>query len=380
MKRIYADNAATTRLSEKALAAMMPWLSGFCGNASAVYEEGREAARALFEARSSMANCLSAKPNELYFTSGGTESDNWALRELARLFAASGKRHIISTKIEHHAVLHTLQRLEKEGFSVELLSPDKEGIVQAKTLEAALRPDTAFVSVMYANNEIGTLQPIRQMAEICHAHGVLLHTDAVQAAGHMPLSAKEDGFDLLSLSAHKFHGPRGMGALYVRSGIPIGSFVEGGAQERGRRAGTENLPGAVGMAAALLESTAEMEQENKRLTYLREILIDGLLREIPDTYVNGSRQLRLPGNANLSFPGVDSEALLWRLDRFGISASAGSACAAGSLEESHVLAAIDCPGACRKAAVRFTLGRENTEEEIKLLIQYTKEAVEELRA
>lgn len=378
-KRIYADYAATTPLSHAAFAAMQPWMTGFCGNASAIYEEGREAARALYAARGSVADCLHAKQNEIYFTSGGTESDNWAARELARLGAASGKWHIVSTEMEHHAVLHALRRLEKEGFSVTLLKPDADGIVQPDALREALRPDTAFASIMYANNEIGTLQPIRQLAEICHAQGVLLHTDAVQAAGHVPLDAEADGFDLLSLSAHKFHGPRGMGALYVRSNVRLGSFLEGGAQERGRRAGTENLPGAVGMAAALSEACAALPETMPYVQSLRERLIDGLTAVLPELRLNGSRSLRLPGNVNVSIPGIESEALLWRLDRMGVSASAGAACASGSLDESHVLRAIGCPRELSRSAVRFSLDRETTEEEVGQLIERVQEAAEVLR-
>ncbi|WP_042431610.1 cysteine desulfurase NifS [Faecalispora jeddahensis] len=376
---VYADNAATTPISEPVLRAMMPYLTESYGNPSSLYSKGREAKRALELAREDIAECIGARPCELYFTAGGSESDNWAVKGIARELAPQGKRHLITTRFEHHAVLHTAGALEREGFSVTYLDVHENGLVRPEEVAAAIRPDTALVSVMYANNEIGTIQPIAQIGAICREHGVLFHTDAVQAVGILPINVAEQNIGLLSLSGHKLHAPKGIGALYVRRGILIQNLIDGGAQERGRRAGTENLASIVGLAAALREACISMEERAERLRTLRDCLIDGALK-IPGSSLNGDREHRLPGNVSLCFEGVDGEAMLLLLDRQGICASSGSACTAGSLDASHVLLALGIPAQLAKGSLRLTLGEQNTEEDIEYILSVLPAVVERLRA
>lgn len=376
---VYADNAATTPISEPVLRAMMPYLTESYGNPSSLYSKGREAKRALELAREDIAECIGARPGELYFTAGGSESDNWAVKGIARELAPQGKRHLITTRFEHHAVLHTAEALEREGFSVTCLSVHENGLVRPEEVAAAIRPDTALVSVMYANNEIGTIQPISQIGAICRDRGVLFHTDAVQAVGTLPIHVAEQNIDLLSLSGHKLHAPKGIGALYVRRGIPIQNLIDGGAQERGRRAGTENLASIVGLAAALRGASAGMEERAKRLRSLRDRLIDGALK-IPGSSLNGDREHRLPGNVSLCFEGVDGEAMLLLLDRQGICASSGSACTAGSLDASHVLLALGIPPQLAKGSLRLTLGEQNTKEDVEYILSVLPAVIERLRA
>lgn len=381
-RMIYADNAATTALSPTAFRAMLPYFSQIYGNPSSPHRFGQEAAAALCGAREQLAGLLGCSPRELYFTSGGSEADNQAILSAAAFGAKQGKRHIISTAIEHHAVLRPLERLAEQGFAVTLLPVPENGIAEPAALEAALRPDTALVSVMYANNEIGTIQPISEISRICRTHGVLFHTDAVQAAGHLPvwLSDISNGacIDYLSLSAHKFHGPKGIGLLYARRGVPLESLIAGGAQERGRRAGTENLPAIAGMAAALAESISLMEETGRQLIPLRDQLIRELL-QIPGSYLNGDPKRRLPGNINLCFDGIEGEALLLLLDAHGISASSGSACTSGSLEPSHVLLALGRSPVLARSALRLSLGEETTEEDISYISEVVRECVLRLR-
>ncbi len=365
---VYFDNAATTSLSETALRAMLPCLTENYGNPSSLHAMGQAANRALDEARQSVAAGLNARPEEIYFTSGGSEADNWAITQAAALGAKKGKRHLISTAFEHHAVLHTLNRLERQGFEVTLLPVHEDGLVRLEELAAAIRPDTALVSVMYANNEIGTVQPIREIGALCRERGVLFHTDAVQAVGHLPVDVAADSIDLLSLSGHKFHGPKGVGALYCRRGIPLGNFIEGGAQERNRRGGTENLAGICGMAAALQEALAHLEENSLRVTALRDRLIDGVLSAVPAARLNGDRIHRLPGNASFCFAGIEGESLLLRLDLEGICASSGSACTSGSLDPSHVLLAIGLPKEVAHGSLRLTLDEVNSEAEVDYLL------------
>ena len=376
--RIYADNAATTKMSRTAVEAMLPYLSQIYGNPSSLHSAGQEAAQALFAARQTVAEQLGCEARELTFTSGGSEADNMALVSAAMLGARKGKRHIISTAFEHHAVLHTLARLEKQGFEVTLLDVHENGLVTAQNVEQALRPDTCLVSVMYANNEIGTIQPIAQIGALCRERGVLFHTDAVQAAGHLPINVAEQNIDLLSLSAHKFHGPKGVGALYARRGIALTNLIEGGAQERGKRAGTENIPGIVSMAAALQEACAGMEKNAAYVTALRDRLIEGLSK-IPHGALNGDRTHRLPGNVSFCFEGIEGESLLLLLDDKGICASSGSACTSGSLDPSHVLLAIGRPHEVAHGSLRLTLCEENTAEEVDEIIRAVTETVEYLR-
>ena len=361
---VYFDNAATTALSKTALEAMMPCLTEYYGNPSSLHVKGQEANRLLDEARRTVAQCLGARPEEIYFTSGGSEADNWAITQAAALGAKKGKRHLISTTFEHHAVLHTLKKLEREGFEVTYLPVHEDGLVRLEELEAALREDTALVTIMYANNEIGTIQPIDQIGQLCREHGVLFHTDAVQAVGHLAIDLSRQPIDLLSLSGHKFHGPKGVGALYCRRGIFLGNLIEGGAQERGKRAGTENLPGIQGMAAALKEAVDHLEENNARVTALRDKLIQGVLSEIPVSRLNGDWEHRLPGNINFCFEGIEGEALLLRLDLAGVCASSGSACTSGSLDPSHVLLAIGLPKEVAHGSLRLTLDEWNTEAEV----------------
>ncbi len=378
-RQVYADNAATTRPSKRAVAAMLPWLEEGYGNPSSVYRQGQEARRAVEAARGQVARALGARPGEIFFTSGGTESDNWALKGTVKALAAQGKVHLVTTVFEHHAVLHSARALEREGCAVTYLPVSRDGFVSPRQVAGAIRGDTALVSVMYANNEIGTLQPVEEIASVCRERGVLFHTDAVQAAGHLPIDVRAQGMDLLSLSAHKFHGPKGVGALYVRRDIPFPvSHMDGGGQERGRRAGTENVAGIVGTGAALQEASAGLEERAFRLASMRDRLIRGLLR-LPDTRLNGHPTRRLPGNANLSFAGVDGKELLFLLDKAGIAASTGSACSAGSQEPSHVLAAIGLSPQLAGGSLRLTLGDMNTMDDVEYLLAAIPPIVRRLR-
>lgn len=374
---IYLDHAATTKISPAARDAMIAALDTY-GNPSSVHTLGQQASAELGRARETIARQLGASPREIYFTSGGSEGDNQALLTGAKNGAAAGKRHIISTAMEHHAVLHTLAALEQQGFSVTYLKPDSEGRISPQQLEEAVRPDTALVSVMYVNNETGSIQHIRELAAVCHGHEIPLHTDAVQAVGHIPVDVKADGVDFLTLSAHKFHGPRGIGALYVRRGIRLHSLIFGGGQERGKRAGTENLPGIVGMAAALEKETAQLKKHMDYVAGLRNTLVAGL-REIPHARINESSQHHAPGIVNVSFAGVEGESLLLLLDGAGICASAGSACSAGSLEPSHVLLSMGIPRDIAQGSLRLSLDHSNTPEEVSEAIAQVRAVVERLR-
>lgn len=378
MKTIYVDNAATTAMSDRAIEAMTPYLKGVYGNPSSLHTVGQVAKEALDSAREKIAKCLGANPNEIYFTSGGSEADNQAIRSAALLGARKGKKHIISTAFEHHAVLHTLKKLEKEGFEVTYLDVHENGIVTAQEVKEAIRPDTALVTIMYANNEVGTIQPIREIGEVCREAGVVFHTDAVQAVGHIPVDVKADNIDMLSLSGHKFHGPKGVGALYCKKGLPLLTFVEGGAQERGKRAGTENIAGIASMAAALEEAVENLEENSKRETALRDRLIAGLSK-IPHSKLNGDSERRLPGNVNMCFEGIEGESLLLLLDSKGICASSGSACTSGSLDPSHVLLALGLPHEVAHGSLRLSLSEYNTEEEIDEIIAAVPKVVEYLR-
>lgn len=378
-KIIYMDNAATTSTSRAALDAMIPVLEREYGNPSSLHQLGQQAADLLADARKRVAACIGAQPDEIYFTSGGTESDNWAITQLAQTGAAKGKKHIISTAFEHHAVLHTLKRLEKEGFEVTLLDVHQDGIVRVDELKAAIRPDTCLVTVMYANNEIGTIQPIAEIGAVCREQGIPFHTDAVQAVGHLPISVAKENIDLMSMSAHKFHGPKGIGALYCRRGIRLTNFIEGGAQERNRRGGTENLPAICGMAAALEDACTGMEERSKTVSAMRDRIIDQIVQHIPYVRVNGDREKRLPGNVNICFEGIEGESLLLRLDLEGICASSGSACTSGSLDPSHVLLAIGLPKEIAHGSLRLTLDEENTEEDVQHLLEVLPGIVSGLR-
>lgn len=377
--RIYADNAATTAMSPAAIEAMFTCIRQSDGNPSSLHSAGQKAAEALADARGRIAAHLGCQPSELIFTSGGSEADNQALRGAAHLGAAKSKKHIISTAFEHHAVLHTLRRLEKEGFTVTLLDVHENGLVTPEQVQAAIRPDTCLVSVMYANNEIGTIQPIAEIGKVCREAGVLFHTDAVQAVGHLPIDVQAQNIDMLSLSAHKFHGPKGTGALYLRKGIPLEPLIEGGAQERNRRAGTENLPAIVGMAAALDEACAHMAEDTARLILLRDRLIAGLSR-IPHAALNGDPVQRLPGNVSFCFEGIEGESLLLLLDDKGICASSGSACTSGSLDPSHVLLAIGRVHDVAHGSLRLSLGADITEEEVDYIITAVTDTVAYLRS
>ena len=376
--RVYADNAATTRVSKTALDAMMPYFTEVYGNPSSLHTFGQEAKEALENARERIAAHLGCQPREIYFTSGGTESDNMAIRTAAALGARKDKRHIISTAFEHHAVLHTLNRLEKEGFEVTLLDVKDGHNITADQVKAALREDTCLVTCMFANNEIGSVLPIREIGAICKEAGVLFHTDAVQAVGHLPIHVKNDNIDMLSLSGHKFHGPRGVGALYIRRGIAPANIIEGGGQERGKRPGTENLPGIMGMAAALDEAMANLEAHTAKVTALRDKLIAGLSK-IPHCVLNGDAVNRLPGNVSFCFEGIEGEALLLLLDAKGVAASSGSACTSGSLDPSHVLLAIGRPHEIAHGSLRLSLCHENTEEEMDHILTAVPQVVEYLR-
>ncbi len=379
MKTVYVDNAATTAMSDTAINAMTPYLKEVFGNPSSLYAAGQAAKDALEKARADIAQCHNADVKEIYFTSGGSESDNQAIRSAAANGARKGKRHIITTSFEHHAVLHTLKKLEQSGAEVTYLDVRSDGLVTAQQVEEAIRPDTALVTVMYANNEVGTIQPVREIGEVCRRAGVPFHTDAVQAVGHIPVDVKADNIDMLSLSAHKFHGPKGVGALYCKRGLPLNSFIEGGAQERNRRAGTENVAGIVSMAAALKEACANMRKDNEKLLKLRDRLIDGLLT-IPYSKLNGDRKNRLPGNVNICFEGTEGESLLLNLDNAGICASSGSACTTASLEPSHVLLALGLPHEIAHGSLRLTLSADNTDEDIDYILKEVPEAVKKVRA
>lgn len=378
MPRIYADNAATTKISQTAMKAMISAMENSYGNPSSIHQIGMAANDALQTAREQIARCLGCMPKEIFFTSGGTESDNQAIMSAAMLGAKQNKRHIISTAFEHHAVLHTLRRLKEQGFEIQLLDVGAEGNITAAQVEEAIRPDTCLVTVMFANNEIGSVLPIAEIGEVCRAHGVLFHTDAVQAAGHIPVNVKKQNIDMLSLSAHKFHGPRGIGALYVKRGIELTSLMEGGGQERGKRPGTENLPAIMGMAAALKEECTLMEQNEAKVTAMRDRLIQGL-SQIPYSILNGSREKRLPGNVNFCFEGVSGESLLLLLDSRGLCASSGSACASGALDPSHVLLSLGLAPEIAQGSLRISLDISNTEEEIDYMLEVIPQVVEQLR-
>ena len=376
---VYMDNAATTRVSDTAVRAMLPCFQNLYGNPSSLHTIGQEAAKALLSARETVAACLGCSFKEITFTSGGSEADNQAIISAARIGARKGKKHILSTAFEHHAVLHTLRRLEKEGFEIQLLDVGSMGTVTAEQVAKAIRPDTTLVTIMYANNEIGSVMPIAEIGAVCREKGVLFHTDAVQAAGHMHINVREQNIDMLSLSGHKFHGPKGVGALYTRQGIPLTNIIEGGAQERGKRAGTENIPGIVGMAAALREACDRIDETTEKVTALRDKLIAGL-SQIPHSVLNGDPVHRLPGNVNLCFEGIEGESLLLLLDQKGICASSGSACTSGSLDPSHVLLAIGRPHEVAHGSLRLSLCEDNSPEEVEYVLREVPRIVEYLRA
>lgn len=378
-KTVYVDNAATTAMSDAAVKAMLPYLQGVYGNPSSLHTVGQAAKEALEDARSRIAARLNAAhPNEIYFTSGGSEADNQAIRSAAANGARFGKKHIVSTAFEHHAVLHTLKKLEREGYEVTYLDVHENGIVMPEQVAAAIRPDTALATIMFANNEIGTIQPIAEIGAICREKKVIFHTDAVQAVGHVPVDVRAMNIDMLSLSAHKFHGAKGAGALYVRKGVPLSAFIEGGAQERGRRAGTENLAAIVSMAAALDEACDGMEARAKKIAVLRDKIIDGLTK-IPHSKLNGDRTKRLPGNVNICFEGIEGESLLLLLDDKGICASSGSACTSGSLDPSHVLLSLGLPHEVAHGSLRITLSEDNTKADADYIVKCVPEVVEYLR-
>ena len=375
---VYADNAATTCMSETAIRTMLHYMENVYGNPSSLHSVGQEAKEALDDARARIAARLGCQPSEVYFTSGGSEADNQAIISAAKSGAKKGKKHIVSTAFEHHAVLHTLNKLEKEGWEVTLLDVHENGMVSAEQVAEAIRPDTCLVTIMYANNEIGSIQPITEIAKVCKEKGVLFHTDAVQAAGHLPINVKEQGIDMLSLSAHKFHGPKGVGVLYARRGVVLTNVIEGGAQEKGKRAGTENLPGIMAMAAALDEACDHLEENAVKVSALRDKLIAGLSK-IPHCILNGDPTHRLPGNVNFCFEGIEGESLLLLLDDKGVRASSGSACTSGSLDPSHVLLAIGRPHEVAHGSLRLSLSEYTTEEEIDYTIKAVTDVVEYLR-
>lgn len=380
MREIYADNSATTKIAPEVLDKMMPYLTTYYGNPSSLYKIGGKAKEAVEKSRANIAKNLgAAHASEIYFTSGGSESDNWALKGVCQALKAKGKKHIVTSKFEHHAILHTCKALEKEGFDVTYLDVYENGIVHPEDVENAIREDTAIVSIMYANNEIGTIQPIKEIGEICKKHRVLFHTDAVQAAGYVRINVVEQNIDLLSMTAHKIHGPKGCGLLYVRRGIKIDNLIEGGAQERNKRAGTENVAGIVGLDAALQIAVETMDERCAKLTKMRDRLIDGLLK-IERSRVNGDRVHRLPGNVNMCFEGIEGESLLLKLDLNGISASSGSACTSGSLDPSHVLLAIGLPHEIAHGSMRLSFSDENSEEDIDYILKVVPEIVSYLRA
>lgn len=380
MRTIYADNSATTALAPAVLEKMMPYFTEVYGNPSSLYRIGGKAKEAVEKARENIAKNLGAKfPSEIFFTSGGSESDNWALKGVCHALKAKGKKHIITSKFEHHAILHTCESLEKEGFEVTYLDVYEDGLVRPDDVENAIREDTAIVSIMYANNEIGTIQPIAEIGAICKKHNVIFHTDAVQAAGYVRINVVEQNIDLLSMTAHKIHGPKGCGLLYVRRGVKLNNLIDGGAQERNRRAGTENVAGIVGLDAALQIAVDTMDERNEKLTKMRDRLIDGLLK-IERSRLNGDRVKRLPGNVNMCFEGIEGESLLLKLDLNGISASSGSACTSGSLDPSHVLLAIGLPHEIAHGSMRLSFSDENTEEDIDYILEKVPEIVAYLRA
>ena len=376
--QIYLDNAATTKMSKTAISVMLPYMDTVYGNPSSLHSAGQAAAEALADARERIAKCLGCTEKEITFTSGGSEADNQAILSAAKIGAGKGKKHIVSTAFEHHAVLHTLEKLKNEGFEITLLDVHENGLILPEQVEQAIREDTCLVTVMYVNNEIGTIQPIKEIGEICRAKGVIFHTDAVQAAGHLHINVQAQNMDMLSLSAHKFHGPKGIGALYVKKGIPLTTLIEGGAQERGKRAGTENIPAIMGMAAALEEACDHIDENAVKIAALRDKLIMGLV-EIPHSVLNGDGSQRLPGNVNFCFEGIEGESLLLLLDDKGICASSGSACTSGSLDPSHVLLAIGRVHDIAHGSLRLSLSEENTEEEIEYTIKSVKEVVGYLR-
>ena len=376
---IYADHSATTAVSDEVLQAMLPYFKEHYGNPSSIYSIGRENERAIIDARMRIANCLGADPKEIFFTAGGSESDNWAIKGVADKLAAKGKKHIITSVFEHHAVLHTCEFLEKHGFEVTYLPVSPDGLIDPQQVADAIREDTALVTIMYANNEIGTIQPIAEIGAICKAKGVLFHTDAVQAVGNVEIDVKAQNIDLLSLSGHKFHAPKGIGALYIRKGVTLPNLVHGGGQESGKRAGTENVPGIIGLAKAIELATANIPAKTAKLTPLRDKLIDGILK-IQDTRLNGSREHRLPGSVNISFVGIEGESLLLMLDHYGIMASSGSACTSGSLDPSHVLLSLGLSHEVAHGSLRLSFGEEFTEADADYILAVLPEIVERLRA
>ena len=376
---VYADNAATTCISQTALDAMMPYLTKQYGNPSSLYAFGQAAKEAIEDARKTVAACINAQPREIYFTSGGSEADNQAILSAAKIGARKGKRHLISTAFEHHAVLHTLKKLEKEGFDVTLLPVHEDGVVRMADVEAAIRDDTALVTVMFANNEIGTVQPVTEIGAFCRERNIPFHTDAVQAAGHMPIDVEAMNIDMLSLSGHKFHAPKGVGVLYVKKNFPLMNLIEGGGQERGKRAGTENVAGIVALAAALKESCDTMEENTARILPMRDKLISEL-GKIPHSIINGSMENHVPGTVNICFEGLEGDGLLLLLDQNGICASSGSACNAGSIDPSHVLLAIGVPYELAHGSLRLSIGEYNTMEEIDHIIRVVPQVVETLRS
>lgn len=375
---IYLDNAATTKTRPEVVEAMVPYFTEYYGNPSSVYDFSTESKKAVNHAREVIAQSLGAKPGEIYFTAGGSESDNWALIATAEAYAAKGK-HIITSKIEHHAVLHTCQYLEKKGYEVTYLDVDENGVVKLEELKKAIRPDTILISIMFANNEIGTIEPVKEIGAIAKEHGILFHTDAVQAYAHVPIQVDEYNIDMLSSSGHKLNGPKGIGFLYIRTGVKIRSFIHGGAQERKRRAGTENVPGIVGYGKAVELAMANMEERTKKETELRDYLMERVMKEVPFTRINGSRSNRLPNNVNFAFQFIEGESLLIKLDMTGICGSSGSACTSGSLEPSHVLLAIGLPHEIAHGSLRLSLSEENTREEIEFVVEQVKEVVAYLR-
>lgn len=378
VKMIYADNAATTKMSCRAIEAMLPYMADNFANPSSLHSAGQRAKDALEASREAIADCIGASPKEIYFTSGGSEADNQALISAAAIGAKKGKMHIISTAFEHHAVIHTLEKLEKQGFEVELLDVHSHGNISAEQVAAAIREDTCLVSIMYANNEIGSVLPIADIGRVCRERGVIFHTDAVQAAGHLKINVAEEKIDMLSLSAHKFHGPKGIGVLYCRRGIPLTNLIEGGAQERGKRAGTENLPAIAGMAAALSDACENLEKNAAKVSALRDRLIVGLSK-IPHSALNGDPVNRLPGNVSFCFEGIEGESLLLLLDEVGIEASSGSACTSGSLDPSHVLLAIGRPHEVAHGSLRLSLSEENTDEDVDVMLREIPRVIEYLR-
>lgn len=378
-KFIYADNAATTNITPNVLDAMMPFLTGNFGNASSIYKMGRDAQKAVEDARAAIAECFGAKPNEIYFTGGGSESDNWAIKSTALCLGAKGKKHIITTAFEHHAVLHTCAALEKQGFEVTYLPVSSNGYVTPEQVRDAIREDTALVSVMYANNEIGTIQPIAEIGKICHEKKVLFHTDAVQAVGNVPINVKEQNIDMMSMSGHKIHGPKGIGFLYVRSGVVLPNLIDGGDQERGKRAGTENTAGIAGLAEAVKTATSNLPERIAHTSKIRDRIIDGLLK-IEGSRLNGGRENRLKGNINVSFLGVEGESLLLLLDMNGICASSGSACTSGSLDPSHVLLALGLPHEIAHGSLRLTISDELTEADADYIVETTDKVIKRIRS